>query len=262
MREYYYLTQLDKSPYRVSISDALHFGATFGLGIYVFIPEELELQFGVASETTLNDGKFLCITHDHVGAIEKTFVKQLNLNTGCELNDYHHIKKAFITKKYGGSIFETSFVRGPFREDSSNPYPYIVDISHPEYSVCVSDLLCWSDELESLANLGHIQRRDNGEGPTVTADENSKECTPEITALDDETEVKRLQRTVAALALGLAAKPGIYNKADKPNVSQLAKLATEHLRDGQNDRTPHGFSETTVRNTISAALKACPELKG
>jgi hypothetical protein len=76
------------------------------------------------------------------------------------------------------------------------------------------------------------------------------------------TEIKRLQRTVAALALGLAAKPGTYNKAGKPNVSQLAKLATEHLRDATSDRTPHGFSETTVRQTIAAALKACPELRG
>jgi len=87
-------------------------------------------------------------------------------------------------------------------------------------------------------------------------------CPPAITTLDDETEIKRLQRTIAALALGLAAKPGTYNKAGKPNVLQLAKVATEHLRDGQSDRTPHGFSETTVRNTITAALKACPELKG
>lgn len=78
----------------------------------------------------------------------------------------------------------------------------------------------------------------------------------------DDTVLRCTQRALAALALGLAAKPGTYNKAGKPNVSQLAKLATEHLRDGQNDRTPHGFSETTVRNTIAAALKACPELKG
>jgi len=84
----------------------------------------------------------------------------------------------------------------------------------------------------------------------------------QLAAPTDEAEIKRLQRTVAALALGLAAKPGTYNKAGKPNVSQLAKLATEHLRDGQNDRTPHGFSESTVRQTITAALNACPELKG
>jgi hypothetical protein len=97
-----------------------------------------------------------------------------------------------------------------------------------------------------------------------TQSENTEhqEHSPANAILDNESEIKRLQRTVAALALGLAAKPGAYNKAGKTNVSQLAKLATEHLRDGQNDRTPHGFSETTVRNTIAAALKACPELKG
>jgi hypothetical protein len=81
-------------------------------------------------------------------------------------------------------------------------------------------------------------------------------------ATDDDSEIKRLQRTVAALALGLAAKPGTYNKAGKPNVSQLAKLATEHLRDATSDRTPPGFGDSTVRNTITAALNACPELKG
>jgi hypothetical protein len=90
---------------------------------------------------------------------------------------------------------------------------------------------------------------------------NDDEVEPPATSAND-SEIKRLQRTVAALALGLAAKPGTYNKAGKPNVSQLAKLATEHLRDGQSDRTPPGFSDTTVRNTITAALNACPELKG
>ena len=81
------------------------------------------------------------------------------------------------------------------------------------------------------------------------------------TASDAERELKRLQRTVAALALGLAVNHNTYGRVGKPNVLQLAKVATEHLRDGQNDRTPHGFSESTVRQTITAALNACPELK-
>ena len=78
---------------------------------------------------------------------------------------------------------------------------------------------------------------------------------------DSEQEIKRLQRTVAALALGLMKKHGTYNCNGEPNALQLAKLATEHLRDPASDRTPHGFSETTVRQTITAALRACPELK-
>jgi hypothetical protein len=95
-----------------------------------------------------------------------------------------------------------------------------------------------------------------------SANTERQEYPPAMVTLNGESNVKRLQRTVAALALGLAAKPGTYSKAGKPNVSQLAKLATEHLRDGQSDRTPPGFSDTTVRNTITAALEACPELKG
>lgn len=78
---------------------------------------------------------------------------------------------------------------------------------------------------------------------------------------NNDTELRSNQRALAALALGLTAKFHTYRKAGKPNASQLAKLATEHLRDEQNDRAPHGFSETSVRQTITDALKACPELK-
>jgi len=89
-----------------------------------------------------------------------------------------------------------------------------------------------------------------------------KQSEPAQSANQTSTEIKRLQRTVAALALGLAVNHNTYGRVGKPNVSQLAKVATEHLRDGQSDRTPPGFSDTTVRNTITAALNACPELKG
>lgn len=75
-----------------------------------------------------------------------------------------------------------------------------------------------------------------------------------------DTELKRTQRTLAALAIGLASKYPAYKNGKKPNASQLAKLATEHLRDVTSDRTPHGFSETTARLTIAEALKSCPDL--
>lgn len=74
------------------------------------------------------------------------------------------------------------------------------------------------------------------------------------------TQLRRTQRTLAALATGLARKHVAYKNGNKPNASQLAKLATEHLRDATSDRTPHGFSETTARLTIAEALKACPDL--
>lgn len=75
-----------------------------------------------------------------------------------------------------------------------------------------------------------------------------------------DSELSRCRRTLAALAIGLADKYPTYKNGKKPNASQLAKLATDHLRDETSDRTPHGFSETTARLTIAEALKACPEL--
>lgn len=79
-------------------------------------------------------------------------------------------------------------------------------------------------------------------------------------SLAEESELRRTQRTLAALAIGLADKYPAYRSGEKPNAKQLARLATEHLRDATSDRTPHGFSETIVRQSITAALKACPEL--
>lgn len=77
---------------------------------------------------------------------------------------------------------------------------------------------------------------------------------------ETDTERKRAQRTLAALATGLASKYPTYKNGSKPNATQLARLATDHLRDASSDRTPHGFGETTARLTIAEALKACPDL--
>jgi hypothetical protein len=118
-------------------------------------------------------------------------------------------------------------------------------------------LVIRAENLQKFINqITKISETDRQE---TTANSNQN-ATP--AAAPDESEIKRLQRTIAALTLGLMKKHGTYNRNGEPNASQLAKLATEHLRDADSDRTPHGFSETTVRQTIAAALKACPELKG
>jgi hypothetical protein len=120
-------------------------------------------------------------------------------------------------------------------------------LSGAEFIVFKSDI----DTLLSTQVAPHETKTFGSDQNTATTNSN------------DETEIKRLQRTVAALALGLMKKHGnTYNRNGEPNASQLAKVATDHLRGATSDRTPHGFSDTTVRQTITAALKACPELKG
>lgn len=92
-----------------------------------------------------------------------------------------------------------------------------------------------------------------GEPETSTAASNQPDTGTE------DTELRRTQRTLAALAIGLADKHPAYRHGEKTNVKALAETATDHLRDA-NGRTPHGFSDRTARDAITAALKACRDL--
>lgn len=117
-----------------------------------------------------------------------------------------------------------------FNKHHSLPATATIVISQPQLRAFV----------DSVSDVGH----------NITSSESDSEA----------TELRRTQRTLAALAAGLASKYPAYKNGKKPNASQLAKLATEHLRDVTSDRTPHGFSETTARLAIAEALKACPDL--
>ncbi|MEQ5837457.1 hypothetical protein [Marinobacter sp. NFXS9] len=112
---------------------------------------------------------------------------------------------------------------------------------------------------ELLVTREELQRFERAHSANQEQHPTNAESEDATTAPTD-SELKRTQRTLAALVLGLAEKYPGYRAGEKPNASQIARLATEHLRDADSDRTPHGFSETTVRQTIAAAIKACPEL--
>jgi hypothetical protein len=267
MQDYYYLYDLEKSRYSLSQREALHLAAKGTLPSYVFVDEDVRLYEMDDDVVTISGSFSLRLPTTSLRTIEKCLVSKPH--SANQLSDdapkpskKHKLSEVFLDGRYKGSIP----IRLQSRYYSSHeicPFPFrITTLFGEPFTFLAEELIFWTDDLEELVEQGLIERRDNGEAPTVTVDDDRKEY-PSVTAIpNDETELKRLQRTVAALALGLAAKPGIYSNVGKPNVSQLAKLATEHLRDGQSDRTPPGFSDTTVRNTITAALKACPELKG
>jgi hypothetical protein len=80
------------------------------------------------------------------------------------------------------------------------------------------------------------------------------------TTADDDSEIARLQRTVAGLALGLMREYPKYRHGDKPNISKLTDLATDHLRSENGDRPPHGFGKSTISDAIKAALERYREL--
>jgi len=77
---------------------------------------------------------------------------------------------------------------------------------------------------------------------------------------NDDSEFARLERTVAALALGLMREYPKYRYGDKPNISKLTDLATDHLRSEHGDRPPHGFGKSTRSDAIKAALERYRDL--
>lgn len=260
MREYYYLTGLDDSPYNLTKDAALHLGTAGILPVYAVIGSLvrlLELEEGGQRE---DSHIYLRVHRTTLSRFEKKMMRQKDTGQPESSIDSELFDTAIVDEKYNGIIP----VDVPF-DGSTEAKSVVVFHTNPNLGdfpyVSIHDLVCWTEDLELLVQQGRIRKSPTKPSQTVTTD--STDRVAPVSTADDETETKRLQRTVAALALGLMKKHGnTYNRNGEPNASQLAKLATEHLRDATSDRTPHGFSETIVRQTIGAALKACPELKG
>jgi hypothetical protein len=260
VREYYYLTGLEDSPYNLTTADALHLGGRGELNCYTYLAEPVilshfttELAAATEAEPVARDGE----TMSPLMFWEKRWARSFFLVippavlTGLEGSEKQlNVTYAEIDNRCNaGSAGE--WKGSPFVDSEDWPQkPIRVGIEeHTPLKVTAADVVCWADDLEELANKGRITRRGD-DTTSVVSDQTNTEA----------TELRRTQRTLAALAIGLAEKHPGYKHGSKPNALQLAKLATEHLRDGESDRTPHGFSETTARQTITEALKACPEL--
>lgn len=73
----------------------------------------------------------------------------------------------------------------------------------------------------------------------------------------DETEIRRLQRALGALVLGLAKAESTskWKSGDSPNVSTIVATAMEGVM-AEHGSVPHGYSKTTLTNTIKTALQA------
>jgi|SRR5690554_2809823 len=264
MQSYYYLPQLlQGSPYELSLLDALHLGATEALPLYAQLPDLVILENISTGELEVVGDLYLQVSRELVSVMERDAVRAAvhpvservtKLTTAYPLevgtldnrsNRYSHRTLPFsLQPNEAVDVFVDMDLENGGK-DRLRP----TEATHPK--IDIADLLCWTDDLEMLADKGRIKCRTYD---TSTAASSQPESDRELTVL------RRTQRTLAALAMGLAKNHRAYNNNGKPNASQLAKLATEHLRDATSDRTPHGFSETTARQTIAEALKACPDL--
>lgn len=270
MRDYYYLLELDESPYILSARDALHMASSGEMASYTFISEEIALTDPDTGIFTTDQSFYLRIPSNALQVPEKDFVRDQRNTRGREVytpqtSTRYVLTSGYLDEKYYGVISGPPPIEKYGEHEQSLLLFRISTTAFKPFEFSLDDIIVWTDELEHLADFGHIQRRKPKPDAPVSAREfqNPGPVTNEtqnIERVNIEAELKRAQRTLAALALGLAKNYPSYKIGEKPNASQLARLATDHLRDAQNDRTPHGFSETTARQTISAALRACPEL--
>ena len=75
----------------------------------------------------------------------------------------------------------------------------------------------------------------------------------QMPTINEDTELKRANRALGALARQFASDKGTLTTGNKPNVSQIAEYALNAVSDSQ-DEAPHGYSNTTLRDAIATAL--------
>ena len=74
--------------------------------------------------------------------------------------------------------------------------------------------------------------------------------------MNEETKVKRLERALGALALGLAKASPRWKNGEAPNISELTAAALDAMKQNEWVNPPHGYGKETISKTISEAIKA------
>ena len=164
MREYYYLTGLDESPYQLTLLDALHLGATEHLGAYVLATHDITLKNPGTGAEEPGKGLHLKLCASTLQQIEKDTSKAEHqpppgrVSERPRLSQCYGAHEALINHARFG--IQTNESADTLKSDR------LVLLHYPNgdpFIFCVSDLLFWADDLERMAENGEIKRRDNGE---------------------------------------------------------------------------------------------------
>jgi len=162
VREYYFLTGLEDSPYDLTMADALHLGATGALPTYVYLTSPV-----IAEQTTRNQSAATEPEADHIGnasfwresrSINFKFVKVpkpaligLEGTAGRVALEHGHIDQHADGR---------APVSIPFKDPHQWPHaPLFVKFLNEPPQISRDDLLCFADDLEKLADKGRIKRR-------------------------------------------------------------------------------------------------------
>lgn len=238
MRRYYYLSQLESSPFDVSIEDALHLGATGKLKVYVFVERVVQITDVMNGKAFTSGDFFLQVQASHLAEIEKQYVswssqaacvreKTSGLNTSFE------ITAGIIDDKFdGGEPFKSLPIEGMNRPCMVT----VQDVQNNPVTRYSSEMLCWSDDLRQ------VSAHSNGNAEDLD---------------HNRTYVRNLERAVVALTHALKEDKPKFKYGENPNLSQISRFAVKHLAD-KDERYPQGWTDSNIKKTLESALKNCP----
>lgn len=181
MREYYYLTGLADSPYDLTLTDALHLGAARLLPVYAaigFSVELLELE-----ENKRFEDAHICLKvfPETLSLFEKKVIHQRATGQPETFINSEILDTAIVDEKYKGTI--PANIPFDALSTAKRVVVHCTDPSLPEHpDVSIHDLVCWADDLESLADKGRIKRRTDAP-PTENTSAKSQEYPPHLEAL-------------------------------------------------------------------------------
>jgi len=165
MQAYYYLSQLHDSPYGYSLLEALHLGATGKLGIYIYLDSVVLLRQLDTSELRAESGFYLRLPPRLLATAEKQHAKYIESESAAEdLSDQALtilIDNAIVDARFDG----TEPCDVPLFEYSKYPCSVTVANRNKTPVECSTmELLCWSEDLDKLAQEGSVQ----GQWPGVS----------------------------------------------------------------------------------------------
>lgn len=185
MRDYYYLTDLNNSPFKLTLTDALHLGATETLTVYTFISELVVLKSAMndAPLNTAESSIFVQVPSSLIRTIERDVVSLTNdlLKTSETIDKRGASQEYILTHTYidrrlkgpsKSSSLEDELNNGPLWVDLDTDGEYLdLPIFTPARcppKIKVYDLICWDGDLQTLVDQNIIERRKQ---PAPTYDE-------------------------------------------------------------------------------------------
>lgn len=202
MREYYYLTGLEDSPYDLSMADALHLGATDALPTYVYLTEH-----AVAERITW-DKQAATDTGSPYAEDPPAFYESRSVNfkfVRAPRPTLAGLEKAPtpVEMEYAQIDHHSDGrdpVSIPFRDSGNWPHePLLVTFLSDPPQVSRNDLLFFADDLEELADKGRIKRRADETSTAASGqpDADRQDYPPDLEALPH-----KFQQLYAAIAGG------------------------------------------------------------